>query len=69
MTKASRASILQSLRATYRLANQQATALVTANRRNPLMLIDLQGEIERAVIRAEEIAERAMRSADKAMRS
>jgi hypothetical protein len=62
-------SILRSLRDSYDQANRQAAALVKANRRNGLMLIDLQGEIERAIIRAKEIAGRAESAAEKAMQS
>lgn len=48
--------ILRSLRQAYADANRQAAALVNAYRRNPLALIDLQGEIERGVERARTLA-------------
>jgi hypothetical protein len=52
-------SVLLSLRETYAIANRQAAALIRAYRRNPLALLDLQGEIERAADKANDIALRA----------
>jgi hypothetical protein len=49
-------SVLLSLRETYAIANRQAAALIRAYRRNPLALLDLQGEIERAADKANDIA-------------